>query len=168
MAIAPSEIRAKFPQDPSEWNGTDLSKMKEIHKAINRELIASGMDYRGIATKYEYNLSAFYRMTRLPQCIAYREWLGQAGRDKQIADANEVLATLTRVLREEGFDEHVTPGGDIIIKKNDTKDQLKAAELLAKAYGLLIEKQVQKTEQTIVVDIEGFDNEDIIDVEASE
>lgn len=165
MAINPSEVRAQFPADPPEWNGVDLSKMKPIHKAINRELLASGMNFRDVAEKYGYNLQAFYRMARRPTSNAYREWLGQVGRDKQIADAQEVMATLTRVLREEGFDEHVTPTGKIIVKKNDTKDQLKAAELLGKAYGIYVDKKVESKEMHIVVDIEGEDDEgEVIDI----
>ncbi|WDS60631.1 hypothetical protein BC7_00034 [Bacillus phage BC-7] len=165
MAIAPSEVRAQFPQDPLEYNGVDLSKMKPIHKAMNRELISSGMDYRGIAAKYGYNLGSFYRMARYETSQAYREWLSQAGRDKQIADAQEVMIHLTRVLREEGYDEHVTPAGQIIVKKNDTKDQLKAAELLGKAYGIYVDKKVESKEMHIVVDIEGEDDDsEVIDI----
>lgn len=167
MAMNPSEVRAQFPADPQEWNGVDLSTMRPMHKAIQRELVASGMDYRGVAHKYGYShMSSFYRMCRTKTSIAYREWLSQAGRDSQIADAQEVLRTLSNVLREDAYDEHVTPAGQIVVKKNDTKDVLKAAEILTKVYGMQLERR-ENVNATIVVDIEGFESEEegeVIDI----
>lgn len=160
MAIKPSEVRAKFPSDPDEWNGVDLSKMRPIHKAINRELIASGMNYREVAKKYGYHLDSMYKVARMPKSKAYREWLGAMGRESQIADAQEVLRHLTEVIREEAYDEHVTPAGHIVIKKNDTKDRLKGLEILTKVYGMQVDKQETK-QTTIVVDVEDLETIDV-------
>lgn len=164
MAMKPSEVRAKFPADPLEFNGVDLSKMKPIHKAINRELISTGMNYRKIAEKYSYSIDSMYKLARTPKSKAYREWLGDMDRTSQIADAQEVLKHLTEVIREEAYDEHVTPGGAIVIKKNDTKDRLKGLEILTKVYGM--QKDVQETKQTVIV--VDTDELDTIEVEPSE
>lgn len=160
MAIKPSEVRAKFPADPDEFNGVDLSKMKPIHKAINRELIASGMNYRAIAEKYDYAIDSMYKLARTPKSKAYREWLTETDRTSQIADAQEVLRHLTEIIREEAYDEHITPAGHVVIKKNDTKDRLKGLEILTKVYGMQIDKQETK-QTTIVVDVEDLETIDV-------
>jgi len=158
----------KFPADPPEWNGISFKNFKEKHRILNRELMASGMNYRKIASKYDYRLDSLYRIARMPASRAYRDWLGASARDTQIADAHEVLRHLTDILREDAYDEHVTPAGMIVTKKTDTKDRLKAAETLAKAFGMF-ENKTQDTSNVIVVDIEGEDeDDDILTIESGE
>ena len=68
--------------------------------------------------------------------------------DKNIADAEEVMRYLTSVVRGESESEIVVVEGvgdgiseaRNIKKKPDEKDQLKAAELLGKRYGLFSDK----------------------------
>lgn len=158
----------KFPADPLEFNGTDLTKMSEKHKILNRELVASGMNYAKVAMKYGYHKDTIYKIARMGASKAYRAWLGETGRQNQIASAQEVLETLTDILREDAYDEHITPGGMTVIKKVDTKDRLKSAEILTKVYGMQ-ENKPQDTSNVIVVDIEGEDDdEDILTIEAGE
>lgn len=64
-------------------------------------------------------------------------------RQEKIANADEVLMTITAVMRTTVKD----------------SDKLKAAELLSKKYGLLIEKIEQKTDANIIINIDGdFDD----------
>ncbi len=63
--------------------------------------------------------------------------------DELIADQNEVLKYLTSVLRGEEKDEQLISNamGELEIQKiRRQHNQMKAAELLAKRYGLLVEK----------------------------
>ena len=63
---------------------------------------------------------------------------------KTIADATEVMQYLTSVLRGESKSSVLSLCGDgcqeVIEKNPDEKEKLKAAELLAKRYGLLTDK----------------------------
>ena len=63
---------------------------------------------------------------------------------KTIADATEVMQYLTSVLRGESKSSVLSLCGngfqEVIEKEPDEKEKLKAAELLAKRYGLLTEK----------------------------
>ena len=63
---------------------------------------------------------------------------------KAIADATEVMQYLTSVLRGESKSSVLSLCGDgcqeVIEKNPDEKEKLKAAELLAKRYGLLTDK----------------------------
>lgn len=65
-------------------------------------------------------------------------------RSKTIADATEVMQYLTSVLRGESQSSVLALCGDgcqeVIEKTPDEKEKLKAAELLAKRYGLLTDK----------------------------
>lgn len=64
-------------------------------------------------------------------------------RQEKIANADEVLMTITDVMRTTVKD----------------SDRLKAAELLSKKYGLLIDKIEQKTDANIIINIDGdFDD----------
>ena len=79
------------------------------------------------------NLSKPY----LQEYIAER----MASKEKSlIADQDEVLEFLTAVLRGTEKEEVVLPSGLMMHKKTDTKDRLKAAELLGKRYGIYTDK----------------------------
>lgn len=81
---------------------------------------------------------------------------------KRIADATEVLKYLTGVLRRESESEVVVVEGvgdgcssaRRVKKTPDEKEKLKAAELLAKRYGLLTEKLEISSEVVILDDID--------------
>jgi phage terminase small subunit len=79
--------------------------------------------------------------------------------NKSIADATEVMQYLTSVLRGESKSSVLSLCGDgcqeVIEKNPDEKEKLKAAELLAKRYGLLTDKF--NVEGTIPVVISGDD-----------
>ena len=76
--------------------------------------------------------------------------------DKKIATASEVLQFLTSALRGEIDEDHVAVVGrgegmseaQLIKKKINPKDRIKSAELLAKRFGLLIEKVEVKDERS--------------------
>lgn len=157
-----------FPADPIEFNGVSLENFSEKHRILNRELVSTGMDYRKVANKYGYHRDTLYKIARTAPSRAYRDWLGATARDNQIASAQEVLMTLTDILREDAYDEHITPGGMMVVKKVDTKDRLKAAEVLTKVYGMQDAKQ-QDQSNVIVVDIESDEPDDeVLTIEAGE
>lgn len=64
--------------------------------------------------------------------------------DALIADQNEVLKYLTKVLRGESTSSVLARneegGEDVIVKPPDEKERLKAAELLGKRYGIYTDK----------------------------
>lgn len=149
----------KFPADPMEYNGVDLRKLKEKHRVILRELVASEFDYEAVAEKYKYHVKSIYRIATYEKSRAYLGWLSKGDREGQIASAQEVLERLTSIAREDTYDEHITPKGQKVIKKVDNRDSLKALELLGKSHALFVDKVQQSTETHIVVDIDMEDEE---------
>ncbi|WP_144575374.1 hypothetical protein [Bacillus cereus] len=159
MATPKVDHTEKRPNDPKEYNGVDLRKLKEKHREILRFLVASEFNYESTANKYDYHIKSIYRIANYEKSRAYLSWLSSGDREGQIASAHEVLARLTAVAREDTYDEHVTPSGSKVVKKVDNRDALKALELLGKSHGLFVEKQITQQETTIVVDIEGLEDD---------
>lgn len=100
----------------------------------------------GYSPKYAHT-----NANKLLQITTIKEFLAQRMAEKQselIADQNEVLEYLTRVLRGESQSSVVVveSKGDFMTearemqKAPDEKERLKAAELLGKRYGLYTEK----------------------------
>lgn len=82
--------------------------------------------------------------------------------DERIADAKEVLQYLTSVMRGEAIEEIVgfTEFGVERVKKLPfIKDRVKAAELLAKRYGLLNENMNVNAELAVKI-VDDIDDED--------
>lgn len=77
-------------------------------------------------------------------------------RESKIAGEDEVMAYLTSVMRGEEKDEIAIRTGkdcqEIAQIKPDTKDRMKAAELLAKRYGISEEKAKDISEGVIIKD----------------
>lgn len=99
----------------------------------------------GYSSKTAYSIAS--ELLKKPEISEYiTELLAQA-KNKRIADATEVLEYLSSVLRGETQSEVVVvvADGDFctraekVRKSPDEKERLKAAELLAKRYGLLTE-----------------------------
>lgn len=83
------------------------------------------------------------KLLQKPEVKEYIEQRLEEIRQEKIANADEVLMTITDVMRTTTKD----------------SDRLKAAELLSKKYGLLIEKIEQKTDANIIINIDGdFDD----------
>lgn len=83
---------------------------------------------------------------------------------KRIADAKEVLEYLTKVMRGEEIEEVVVAtenGIEVVRKKPNVKDSVKAAELIGKRYAMWTEKQQVDGVTTIQIidDIEEDNNE---------
>lgn len=74
----------------------------------------------------------------------------EAEEDSRIAKANEVLIFLTSMMRGEIAEEVVT-GEGLVERKTPPKDRLKAAEMLAKRYGLLVERLTVEAAESGVV-----------------
>ncbi|MEG1906839.1 MAG: terminase small subunit [Gordonibacter sp.] len=75
-----------------------------------------------------------------------------------VAKSDEVLKYLTEVLRGEDQEERVVVAGGVSCTERytDQKNRLKAAELLAKCHGLMVQKvDVGDARVTIVDDMEG-------------
>lgn len=89
---------------------------------------------------------AHTNVTKLLQNTTIKEYIEQRMAEKEsalIADQDEVLKYLTSVLRGEELDEMLTtnPMGETeTVKIRRQSNQIKSAELLAKRYGLLVEK----------------------------
>lgn len=79
-----------------------------------------------------------------PELRAYIDERLAEMESKKIADATEVMQYLTSVLRGESKSSVLSLCGDgyqeVVEKNPDEKEKLKAAELLAKRYGLLTDK----------------------------
>ena len=79
-----------------------------------------------------------------PELRAYIDERLAEMQSKTIADATEVMQYLTSVLRGESKSSVLSLCGngyqEVVEKEPDEKEKLKAAELLAKRYGLLTEK----------------------------
>lgn len=79
-----------------------------------------------------------------PDIRAYIDERLKEMQSKSIADATEVMQYLTSVIRGESKSSVLSLCGngfqEVIEKEPDEKEKLKAAELLAKRYGLLTEK----------------------------
>ena len=83
-------------------------------------------------------------------------------RNKKTADAQEVLEYLTAVMRGEHTEQVLRLVGDGVQEISDIKvsanDRIKAAEMLAKRYGLLVDKVSVQDDSEILVKVEYEDN----------
>lgn len=82
--------------------------------------------------------------------------------NKKTADAQEVLEYLTAVMRGEHTEQVLRLVGDGVQEISDikvsAKDRIKAAEMLAKRYGLLVDKVSVQDDSEILVKVEYEDN----------
>lgn len=96
----------------------------------------------GYSEKTAYSIGQ--RLLKDVEVAAYIEERANEINNKAIADATEVMQYLTSVLRGESKSSVLSLCGngyqEIIEKEPDEKEKLKAAELLAKRYGLLTDK----------------------------
>lgn len=79
-----------------------------------------------------------------------------------IADQDEVLKYLTAVLRGKEQDERVviTLGGEVLrYEVRQQSNQMKAAELLAKRYGLLVDKVESEVDMNLNIVVDYGDSE---------
>lgn len=93
--------------------------------------------YRAAGYKEKNVTAATKRLLGAPAVQEYLQERTAAGRERQVADATEVLQFLTSVLRGEN-------GSD--------RERLRAAELLGKRHGLFNEKLTADTAAVIIVD----------------
>lgn len=82
--------------------------------------------------------------------------------NKKTADAQEVLEYLTAVMRGEHTEQVLRLAGNGVQEISDinvsAKDRIKAAEMLAKRYGLLVDKVSVQDDSEILVKVEYEDN----------
>lgn len=82
--------------------------------------------------------------------------------NKKTADAKEVLEYLTAVMRGEHTEQVLRLAGNGVQEISDinvsAKDRIKAAEMLAKRYGLLVDKVSVQDDSEILVKVEYEDN----------
>lgn len=82
--------------------------------------------------------------------------------NKKTADAREVLEYLTAVMRGEHTEQVLRLAGDGVQEISNidvsAKDRIKAAEMLAKRYGLLTDKVSVQDDSEILVKVEYEDN----------
>lgn len=95
----------------------------------------------GYSKKTAYSIGV--ENLKKPELKKYIEQRMEEKESELIADQDEVLKYLTSVLRGEELDEMLTtnPMGETeTVKIRRQSNQIKSAELLAKRYGLLVEK----------------------------
>jgi len=98
---------------------------------------------------------------KIPKIQAFIQERMKAKEDELIAKQDEVLKYLTAVMREETYEDVVVVEGDggggscgrVLRKRAGVRDRNKAAELLAKRYGLLTDRIDVTTD--IVLDFGG-------------
>lgn len=82
--------------------------------------------------------------------------------NEKTADAREVLEYLTAVMRGEHTEQVLRLAGNGVQEISDinvsAKDRIKAAEMLAKRYGLLVDKVSVQDDSEILVKVEYEDN----------
>lgn len=115
----------------------------------------AGYSFKKKSTAY----SEGYKLLKIPLVSARITDLMAQMQDKTIANAEEVLQYLTKVMRGEMQEEVVTIYDGVTNrakKEVDAKDRNKAAELLGKRYRLFVEKieQTVDTEITVTMDDE--------------
>jgi len=113
----------------------------------------------GYSEKYAHtNAAKLLQITTIQEFIAARM---DEKESKLIADQDEVLRYLTAVMRGKSeacvLARDETGAEQVIEKRPDEKERLKAAELLGKRYGLYIDRQEQQVDMdlNIVVDYGG-------------
>lgn len=144
--------------EPTHYNGVDLTKMSEKHKAFCQEY-AIDMNGQRSAKAVGYNPRSAYQILARPDVQAYGKWLADSMRTERIATAQEVLERVTLIARGDAKEEVVLPDGRTVLKGSLVKDITKANELLMKHYKLLTDVQEVKTETVIKVEFED-DEED--------
>ena len=114
----------------------------------------------GYSEKYAHTNAA-----KLLQITTIKDFIAQRMSEKQselIADQDEVLRFLTAVMRGEEKDERVTTNiaGDVIrLEVRKQAHQLEAAEMLAKRYGLLIDKTEADVDVELNISVNYGDSE---------
>ena len=131
--------------------------MTDSQRRFAEEYVRSMDKQAAYKAAYPYvkkDMSAAAGASRLLNDAKYRDVqeyidkLKKKAADEAVADAHEVLASLTAILRGETEDQVVVTEGQgegfsqarIIEKRVSEKDRLKAAELLAKYHQLLVPK----------------------------
>lgn len=109
----------------------------------------------GYSSKYaNTNASKLLQITTIKEYIEKR----MAEKDSElIAQQDEVLKFLTAVMRGEEKDEQLTvnPMGEIEMKAvRRQANQIKAAEMLAKRYGLLVDKVENDVDMELIIKVD--------------
>ena len=82
---------------------------------------------------------------------------------EKVADAQEVMEYLTSVMRGESRSSVLCLAGDgvqeVIEKRPDEREKLRAAEMLGKRYGLYTEKIEQQTDMELKISVDYGDGE---------
>lgn len=108
----------------------------------------------GYSEKYAHtNAAKLLQITTIKDFIAAR----MAEKESElIADQDEVLRFLTAVMRGENKDERVSVNVDgevSYIEVRQQSNQIKAAEMLAKRYGLLVDKIDAEVDTELTINI---------------
>lgn len=97
-----------------------------------------------------------------PELKTYIEQQLERIHNEKTADTQEVLEYLTAVMRGEHTEQVLRLVGDGVQEISDinvsAKDRIKAAEMLAKRYGLLVDKVSVQDDSEILVKVEYEDN----------
>ena len=108
----------------------------------------------GYSEKYAHTNAA-----KLLQITAIKDFIAARMAEKEselIADQDEVLRFLTAVMRGENKDERVSVNVDgevSYIEVRQQSNQIKAAEMLAKRYGLLVDKIDAEVDTELTINI---------------
>lgn len=109
--------------------------------------------------KAEVSLKTSARYRNNPEINEYIKKLIDEAKSENVADVQEILEHLTKIMRGDVTEEVVVIEGQgdgisyarIIDKKVSIKDRLRAAELLGKKYSMFVDKkEVEEKIQTVV------------------
>jgi phage terminase small subunit len=141
-----------FHGDPDEYQGVDLTGLKHKQREFCREY-AQHLNGFKAARAVGYNEKHSFRLLKDPRISAYIAWLAESNRSSKTASMQEVMEYLTSVMRQEKVEDALTNKGEIVTKGVGIRDANKAAEMLAKHYGLLVEKAEVKVKQDFEINI---------------
>ena len=148
-----------------EWNGERYQLTDKQDRFCHELIIDDNATQAALRTGYSAKSAGKIGVEnrQKPAICARVECLlaeARAGKPDKIADAAEVLETLTRILRGEAQEDAVVVEGmgegcsaaRVIQKRVTGREQVKAGELLAKRYGLLVERVAVSEDAPRIVD----------------
>lgn len=146
----PNQLKANTP--PKDLTPSEIMEKYNINEnqmAFVDEYIACGHAGQAYMTVYQpKNMNVAKRQASVAlkkvNIKAYWDARMAEKNKKKIASGDEVLATLTKILRGETEEEVVfcSPDGSILktSKKPAIKDRIKAGELIGKRYGMWVDR----------------------------
>lgn len=125
--------------DKQSFVATDFNKLDAKKKKFCEAFIATGVikqaaEAAGFIGRNASQVGTKYMKDK--ECQSYICYLQSLNTKQAIADASEIQATLSSMLRGEIDDSIVTPRGDVVKARIHSRERIKAADVLAAIQGL--------------------------------